>query len=516
VKEITYDQAEGYSDTGFDPASNRQRRISSAAIASRNYGTYDANNRLGKPDNNGSATAVSEKVLTTFDEQGNTLRFDLNANGNWDEITPDKYDVQNLLIEAVRNGKTIRFVYDANGNRVSKEVDQVKTLYLIDDRNPTGYAQVIEERVPGGAKPTVVYTYGLDLVSQTRGAAIHYYGYDGQGSVRYLTGGTPAGPGIPDGISSTYGQITDTYYYDAFGVDLGGGTGSTPNHYRYTGEYWDADLGMYYLRARWYHPDLGRFWTMDTFEGHQSDPLSLHKYLYAHGDPVNNTDPSGHETLPSLMTGFTIKAIGFRMLAGGAVGVWDANFRGYSQWEGLAYGALGGAIGPVIPWQLGITLTGYGIGEALMDGDYDSALFRGATAVVGVGSMRWAKSLPGGRLGNLNTQLQNSKIAIYLQSKGWKIRSGGGQGAEERIPGPGGRRKGETWVDITAEKNGTTLRVQTVDTLGNGAPTPRELNAASRIRAAFPGDKLLLVPKADAGASVSTTPPLFRGAEDDE
>ena len=216
------------------------------------------------------------------------------------------------------------------------------------------------------------------------------------------------------------------------------------------------------------------------------------------------------------MTGFTIQAIGFRSLVGGAVGVWDANFRGYPAWEGLAYGAFGGAVGPLIPWQLGITLTGYGIGEALLDGDYDSALFLGATAVVGVGSMRWARSLPGGRLGNLNTQLQNSKLALYLQSKGWKIRGGGGQRAEERIPGAGGGRQGETWVDITAEKGGTTLRVQTVDTLANGAPTPRELSAASRIRAAFPGDKLLLVPKADAGGASSTAPPLFRGAEDDQ
>ena len=221
----------------------------------------------------------------------------------------------------------------------------------------------------------------------------------------------------------------------------------------------------------------------------------------ASANPVNNTDPSGHETLPSLMTGFTIQAIGLRSLVGGAVGVWDANFRGYSAWECLAYGAVGGAIGPLIPWQLGMTLTGYGIGEALLDGDYDSALFRGAAAVVGAGSFRWAKSLPGGRLGNLNTQLQNSRLAIYLNGKGWTIRNGEGMAREERIPPSGGGRNGETWVDITAEKNGTTLRIQTVGTLANGAPTPRELNAASRIRAAFPSDKVLLVPKSEQSAS---------------
>ena len=52
--------------------------------------------------------------------------------------------------------------------------------------------------------------------------------------------------------------------------------------------------------ARYYQPETGRFITMDSYEGDQSDPLSLHKYLYAHADPVNNTDPSGHMTLLSV------------------------------------------------------------------------------------------------------------------------------------------------------------------------------------------------------------------------
>jgi hypothetical protein len=40
-------------------------------------------------------------------------------------------------------------------------------------------------------------------------------------------------------------------------------------------------------------PDAGRFQTMDSYEGTQEEPLTLHKYLYAHADPVNGTDPSG-------------------------------------------------------------------------------------------------------------------------------------------------------------------------------------------------------------------------------
>jgi RHS repeat-associated protein len=56
------------------------------------------------------------------------------------------------------------------------------------------------------------------------------------------------------------------------------------------------------------NPDTGRFWTADSFQGNQYDPLSLHKYLYAQADPVNNTDPSGEETLIGISIASTIGA----------------------------------------------------------------------------------------------------------------------------------------------------------------------------------------------------------------
>jgi hypothetical protein len=46
-------------------------------------------------------------------------------------------------------------------------------------------------------------------------------------------------------------------------------------------------------RARDYSANIGRFMTMDTFEGDQEDPQSLHKYVYCANNPVNLTDPNG-------------------------------------------------------------------------------------------------------------------------------------------------------------------------------------------------------------------------------
>ena len=52
--------------------------------------------------------------------------------------------------------------------------------------------------------------------------------------------------------------------------------------------------------ARYYNPSTGRFMTMDSFEGEPTNPLSLHKYTFAENDPVNKTDPTGHEALVGL------------------------------------------------------------------------------------------------------------------------------------------------------------------------------------------------------------------------
>jgi RHS repeat-associated protein len=172
-------------------------------------------------------------------------------------------------------------------------------LFVVDDQNLTGYVQTLEEWTADGYDPVElsnVYDYGLDLVSQTRfewdaqtsslKPHTSYLIYDGHGSVRALADET--------------GTITDTYTYDAFGIQLSQ-TGSTDNAYRYCGEYYDSDLGLYYLRARHMNPETGRFHTLDTYEGRLGEPLSLHKYMYAHANPVMGFDPSGHFTLAGVM-----------------------------------------------------------------------------------------------------------------------------------------------------------------------------------------------------------------------
>jgi RHS repeat-associated protein len=245
----------------YDRVGNRLSRTSSIAAVPTTAHTFDNNDRL---------------TSDGYDSNGNTIASSSNTYS---------FDFENRLT-SMNNGQ-VQIVYDGDGNRVAKTVGGVTTRYLVDDLNPTGYAQVVEELAVVSGQSSVVraYVYGNDLISQQQmigGWAASFYGYDGHGSVRMLT--------------DANGVVTDTYNYDAFGL-LIHQTGSTQNDYLYAGEQRDAHLGLDYLRARYMNPATGRFWSIDEFEGLRNDPQSLHKFLYANNNPVNRNDPSGYTSL---------------------------------------------------------------------------------------------------------------------------------------------------------------------------------------------------------------------------
>jgi RHS repeat-associated protein len=210
--------------------------------------------------------------------------YDANGNTTYTGGRSFVYDSENHMTTMTGNGETVSMIYDGFGNRVSKTANGVTTKYLVeDDVNPTGLPQVFEESVNGIVQRT--YTYGLQRISEDQvinnAWTPSFYGYDGFGTVRQLT--------------NLAGTVTDTYSYDAFGNQLNS-TGTTPNNYLYRGEQFDPDLGLYYLRARYYNPATGRFMSRDPEDGILPDPMTLHKYDYAGGDPVNAWDPTGRTT----------------------------------------------------------------------------------------------------------------------------------------------------------------------------------------------------------------------------
>jgi hypothetical protein len=103
----------------------------------------------------------------------------------------------------------------------------------------------------------------------------------------------------------------------------------------------------------------------------------------------------------------------------------------------------------------------------------------------------------------LSTRQQLGEIAAELEARGWTITGGGGKVLpdgtplkEEYIRGIGGSRLGASYPDITAVKNGRTLRINTIDTYADGVTaTTREARNAARIRQQLPGEHLVPIQK---------------------
>ncbi|MFR8215006.1 MAG: RHS repeat-associated core domain-containing protein [Oscillospiraceae bacterium] len=77
-------------------------------------------------------------------------------------------------------------------------------------------------------------------------------------------------------LTNADGEVTKKYTYDAFGVEKNIDDSDT-NAFRYCGEYYDAETGTVYLRARYYNPATGRFISRDSYAGKLEDPLSLNR-----------------------------------------------------------------------------------------------------------------------------------------------------------------------------------------------------------------------------------------------
>jgi RHS repeat-associated protein len=196
------------------------------------------------------------------------------------------------------NPGLVTYTYDDDGVRIGKTAGGLTTRFLLDkNRN---HAQAVVETT---GSTIVTYNYGNGLISRSvTGTGSNFYLADGLFSTRQLT--------------TSAGLVTDTYTYDGFGALLAS-TGTTLNNYRFTGEQFDPNVGLYYLRARYYDQATGRFSAIDPLEGSIFAPQSLHRYLYANANPVNNMDPSGRFAVPAAVAAI----IGFIVLYGEVLGI---------------------------------------------------------------------------------------------------------------------------------------------------------------------------------------------------
>ena len=222
------------------------------------------------------------------------------------------------------------------------------TRYLVHTNRQ--YAQLLEEYSPDGTK-NVFYVHGLILISQIRGNEESFYLYDGHSGVRQLT--------------NESGIVSDTYFYDSYG-NLLSSTGSKENNYLYRGEQFDHNLGMQYLRLRYYDFSLGRFTSVDPFEGVIESPVGRRQYFYGNANPITYVDPSGefattYEVLGGSIGADILSAISPGLAFGiagtvlGGLGIGKVvnyakdRYRNILEWEGtLAVNAFGDPSGSLL------------------------------------------------------------------------------------------------------------------------------------------------------------------------
>jgi RHS repeat-associated protein len=223
-------------------------------------GTYDAANRQ---------LTLGAKSMT-YDDNGN-LRTLKEAG----QTTTYTWDARNRLTNIGGPVVTASFGYDATGRRTSKTIAGFSSTFLYD---------------------------GLDIIKEiAAGQTVHY--------LRSLrvdetlarvedTGSTlcrlPDVLGSSVALSDSLGGVPAEYTYEPFGRTVVTGT-PTQDSFQYTGRENDG-TGLYFYRARYYGPQLGRFV--------EQDPIGLtggdwNLYAYAANNPVNLLDPHGLQAVDS-------------------------------------------------------------------------------------------------------------------------------------------------------------------------------------------------------------------------
>ena len=168
----------------------------------------------------------------------------------------------------------------------------------------------------GGTEPTLQarYTHGpgideplilerdLDASGTFEPNETFFYHTDALGSITELTDST--GTAVEHYVYDAFGNLT---LFDAQGIELSIHDSRSTIHYSYTGREFDPESGLYYYRARYYDPRIGRFTQADPIGFQGGDP---NFYAYVGNNPVNFTDAFGLVASSAGLAGSISGAVG--------------------------------------------------------------------------------------------------------------------------------------------------------------------------------------------------------------
>ena len=246
--------------------------------------------RSSLPQPVAAATYNANNQQLTFG--GQTLTYDLNGNLTGDGTNTYTWTARNQLA-MITGPVPASFVYDGSGRRMRKTINGTITDFLYDGANPI-------QEVSGAAATSLLTGLGIDE---------YFLRGDASGASALLADALGSAVALTD----TAGAVQSQYTYEPFGATATTGAASA-NPFQYTGRENDG-TGLYYYRARYYHPGLQRFISEDP-AGYLGGSSNL--YLYARNNPANLVDPSGLVDSGRVARGLIIAGGGAATIAAAA------------------------------------------------------------------------------------------------------------------------------------------------------------------------------------------------------
>jgi RHS repeat-associated protein len=230
---------------------------------------------------NASGAPATNRIST--DSQSYSYTWD--AAGNMTSGAGQSYDYDGANRLKAANAGASTYGYDGNGMR-ARVTDSGAAVFYV---HSTALGLNAMEVTSAGAQRAYVYAAGKMTAMQAPDGQFYWLHTNHLGSARAMT--DASGNLTYRGRFAPYGDAISEW----------SSSGSTNlNKKKFTGYERDAATGLYYANARMYSPGRGRFIQPDPMglkSATMELPLSLNRYSYVLGDPINYVDPSGLLTL---------------------------------------------------------------------------------------------------------------------------------------------------------------------------------------------------------------------------
>ncbi len=281
--QTTQGQTTGTTNYTYDNAGNR---LSKETATTRNEYVYNGLNQLTSMVEKNKVNGQFQQVASTaytYDVKGN-LTQDNETKGSVETDVSNTYTVDSLLAgTSIQVGTedtlTQTNAYNGSGQRITKDENDTLSNYFYQGSNVLYTTDDSDTKTSQNLLTPVGST--IDSARYTS-SDISYYLYNKD--IRNSTAS----------ILNESGGFATKYSYDEFGQTTVDGSYTFANEICYTGGIYDWSSGQYYLNARYYDPNTGRFLSEDTYRGVTKDPDTWQLYAYCANNPVNYVDPSGH------------------------------------------------------------------------------------------------------------------------------------------------------------------------------------------------------------------------------